>query len=148
MILGIIVILLTFLIMEGLTWLIHRYVMHGFMWFLHEDHHKRNKDSKYEKNDLFFFIFALPSILMIYYGYAAGEGSIIFYIGIGVAIYGIAYLFVHDIFIHQRIKLFRNTDNNYLLGMRRAHKMHHKHLEKDEGEAFGFLWVPLKYRKD
>lgn len=148
MILGIIIILVTFLFMEGLTWIIHRYVMHGFMWFLHEDHHKRKKGSQYEKNDLFFFIFALPSILMIYYGYTAGGQEILFYIGIGIAIYGIAYLFVHDIFIHERIKLFRNTNNKYLLGMRRAHKMHHKHLGKEDGEAFGFLWVPLKYRKD
>ena len=27
-----------FLTMEGVTWCTHKYVMHGFGWFLHEDH--------------------------------------------------------------------------------------------------------------
>ncbi|PIE48407.1 MAG: beta-carotene hydroxylase [Flavobacteriales bacterium] len=31
--------LVTFVLMEGVTWLTHRYVMHGFLWYLHEDHH-------------------------------------------------------------------------------------------------------------
>jgi len=55
---------------------------------------------------------------------------------------------VHDIFIHQRIKIFRNTKNPYLLALRRAHKMHHKHLGKEDGECFGMLWVPIKYFQD
>jgi beta-carotene 3-hydroxylase len=29
--------------------------------------------------------------------------------------------------------------------VRRAHKMHHKHLGKDHGECFGMLFVPFKY---
>jgi beta-carotene 3-hydroxylase len=32
-----------------------------------------------------------------------------------------------------------------LLAIRRAHKIHHKHLGKEEGECFGMLWVPMKY---
>ena len=31
--------------------------------------------------------------------------------------------------------------------VRRAHKMHHKHIGKDEGECFGMLFVPFKYFK-
>jgi beta-carotene 3-hydroxylase len=58
-----------------------------------------------------------------------------------------AYFFVHDIFIHQRIHLLRETHNPYLLSIRRAHKQHHKHTTKEEGECFGFLWVPVKYFK-
>lgn len=38
------VVLITFLVMEGVTWLTHRYVMHGFLWYLHEDHHKKGLD--------------------------------------------------------------------------------------------------------
>ena len=53
--------------------------------------------------------------------------------------------FVHDIFIHQRFKFLRNTNNNYFRAIRRAHKMHHKHLSKEHGECFGMLWVPFKY---
>jgi beta-carotene 3-hydroxylase len=27
-----------FLFMECVTWLTHKYLMHGFMWYFHEDH--------------------------------------------------------------------------------------------------------------
>ena len=29
-----------FITMEGITWCTHKYVMHGFGWFLHKDHHQ------------------------------------------------------------------------------------------------------------
>ena len=45
----------TFFIMEGITWLTHKYVMHGFLWYLHEDHHNPDK-SFFEKNDFFFLM--------------------------------------------------------------------------------------------
>ena len=67
--------------------------------------------------------------------------------GFGILAYGIAYFFVHDIFIHQRFKLFRNADHWYAKGVRRAHKIHHKHLGKGDGECFGMLMVPFKYFK-
>ena len=69
-------------------------------------------------------------------------------IGLGIFAYGLAYFMVHDIFIHQRFKLFRNADNKYFKAIRRAHKMHHKHLDKKDGECFGMLWVPFKYFRD
>lgn len=59
--------------------------------------------------------------------------------------YGAAYFIVHDVIIHQRVKLFRNLDSNYVKTLRRAHKMHHKHLGKEDGESFGFLIVNKKY---
>jgi len=67
------------------------------------------------------------------------------YIGIGIAVYGIAYFFVHEVVIHQRLKFFTRTKNRYLLALRRAHKMHHKHLDKYDGESFGMLYVAKKY---
>jgi beta-carotene 3-hydroxylase len=68
-------------------------------------------------------------------------------IGLGIMAYGAAYFIVHDIFIHQRFKLFRNANNWYAKGVRRAHKMHHKHIDKEDGECFGMLIVPFKYFK-
>lgn len=130
--------------MEAVAWLTHKYVMHGVLWSLHEDHHKKNPTSFFEKNDYFFLIFAIPGMLCL----AAGlytPYSYLLYIGLGITLYGIAYFFVHDIFIHQRFRILRNSDNVYLRGIRRAHKMHHKHLGKEDGECFGMLWVPVKY---
>jgi len=140
------VVLLTFISMETLAWLTHKYVMHGLCWFLHEDHHKKDHSGFFERNDFFFLIFAIPGIVCLAIGTLKGV-SLAFWIGVGITAYGIAYFFVHDIFIHQRFKFLRKTDNLYFKALRRAHKMHHKHLNKEDGECFGMLWVPLKYFK-
>ncbi len=141
---NLLIVIITFLMMEGLTWCIHKYIMHGFLWRLHKDHHDHSSEGAVEKNDYFFLIFALPTIILMYYGTINGF-NLWFYVAVGISLYGMAYFFVHDIIIHQRIKFLRNTKNPYLLAIRRAHKQHHKHLGKENGECFGFLWVPMKY---
>lgn len=138
--------IVTFVIMEGVTWLTHKYVMHGFLWYLHEDHHQPGYEGVFEKNDAFFIIFAIPSILLFYYGLEPVL-NYKFFIGLGILLYGLAYFFVHDILIHQRIKWFRNTKLNYFVALRKGHKVHHKHIGKEEGECFGMLMVPKKYFK-
>ncbi len=134
-----------FLTMEGITWLTHKYIMHGFLWYLHEDHHKKGPGF-FEKNDAFFLIFSIPSILCILIG-TFDDKFWLAAIGAGIAMYGFAYFLVHDVIIHQRIKLFTRSDNIYVRGIRWAHKMHHKHLEKQDGESFGMLLVAKKYRE-
>jgi len=143
---NLLIVLLVFVSMEGATWLIHKYIMHGFLWVLHRDHHDHSNEGSLERNDLFFVIFATPAIALLYAG-VRQDFSSLFFIGLGISLYGMAYFFVHDIFIHQRTKIFRNTRNRYLLAIRRAHKQHHKHVGKERGECFGFLWVPVKYFK-
>ena len=137
------VFLLTFLLMEGITWLTHRFVMHGFGWYFHEDHH-RPRPGFFEKNDAFFVIFAIPSFLCI----LTGTLKSIWWLqalGFGIMAYGFAYFLVHDVIIHQRFKWFTRSENTYIRAIRWAHKMHHKHLDKQEGESFGMLWVHKKY---
>jgi beta-carotene 3-hydroxylase len=138
------IVVITFFSMEGVAWLAHKYLMHGLLWSLHEDHHKKNPSSFFERNDYFFVIFAVPGIICLALGLYTSL-HLVFFIGLGITIYGFAYFMVHDIFIHQRFKVLRNTDNIYFRAIRRAHKMHHKHLGKEEGECFGMLWVPMKY---
>ena len=135
--------LATFFIMEGITWLTHKYVMHGFLWYLHEDHHNP-KHHVFEKNDAFFIIFAIPSWLCIMLG-SMNEAWWIVSIGAGIALYGFAYFLVHDIIIHQRFKIFTRSNNRYVKAIRWAHKMHHRHLNKEDGESFGMLFVAKKY---
>jgi len=139
----IIIAVITFGLMEPVTWLTHKYVMHGFLWYLHEDHHKPHKGF-FEKNDAFFLIFAIPSWLCIMLGSMA-QNYISVSIGAGIAMYGFAYFLVHEIIIHQRFKLLTKSNNKYIKAIRRAHKMHHKHLEKEDGESFGMLIVAKKY---
>ncbi len=144
---GAIITIITFFSMEAVAWLAHKFLMHGLLWNLHEDHHKKNPTSFFEKNDYFFVIFAVPGIICLALGLYTSLNALLF-IGLGITIYGFAYFMVHDIFIHQRFKIFRNADNFYFKAIRRAHKMHHKHLGKEDGECFGMLWVPMKYFVD
>lgn len=142
-ILYIAVLLATFLVMEGVTWLTHKYVMHGFLWYLHRDHHQP-EPGFFEKNDAFFVIFAIPSMLLIYFG-TFDQRWVMQAIGFGIMAYGIAYFLVHDVIIHQRIKWFTRSNNSYVRAIRWAHKMHHKHLDRFDGESFGMLFVARKY---
>ena len=86
--------LLTFVVMEGVTWLTHRYVMHGFLWYLHEDHHQPTGHF-FEKNDAFFLIFAIPSWLCIMLG-LMNQVYWVVSIGAGIAMYGLAYFEAKD----------------------------------------------------
>lgn len=136
-------ILITFFAMEFVAWFTHKYVMHGLLWILHKDHHQ-TEPGFFEKNDSFFLIFAIPSAILMMLGIMNGN-DIRLFIGIGIAAYGLAYFLVHDVFIHQRFRLFRRTNNTYMRAIRKAHKVHHKHLNKEHGECFGMLLVPIKY---
>lgn len=140
-----IVVIGVFIFMEGVAWFTHKYIMHGLLWPVHEDHHVPH-DHTLEKNDFFALIFAVPSVLLIYFGTTSGNGWLLS-VGLGILLYGCAYFFVHDIYVHRRIKLFQNLDSTYLKSIRIAHKMHHKHLDKNPGESYGFLWVGKKYRE-
>ena len=143
----IIVFLLTFLIMEFMAWFSHKFIMHGFLWSLHADHHKKDHDSWFERNDVFFIFYAVVSMFFFY----LWQNKILesgLAIGLGIFAYGLTYFFVHDIFIHQRFKLFRNANNKYARALRRAHKMHHKHVGKNQGECFGMLFFPFKHYKN
>jgi len=138
----------TFFGMEFVAWATHKYVMHGFLWSLHSDHHKKDHYGFLERNDAFFLIFAVPSMILFMVGATLGLHTPWLWIGLGILIYGLAYFFVHEVFIHQRIKWLRNTNNSYFLAIRRAHKVHHKHLGKEDGECFGMLLVPMKYYRE
>lgn len=133
----------TFIFMEGVAWFAHKYIMHGLLWSLHKDHHQK-KPHFFEKNDAFFLIFATPSILLFFFGAKAGFNWM-FYVGLGILIYGIAYFMIHDVVIHQRFKWFTRSQNRYINTIKRAHKMHHKHLDRHDGESFGMLFAARKY---
>lgn len=146
MIINIIIFVATFFFMEFMAWFMHKYVMHGIMWRFHKDHHQR-EPGFFEKNDVFFLIFAIPSWLCIMLGMVFQSYTAVT-IGAGIAAYGFTYFMVHDVFIHQRFKLFKRSEIPYLKAIRKAHKVHHKHLGKEDGECFGMLVVPQKFFKE
>ena len=139
------VVFVTFWVMEFMAWFTHKFVMHGLLWYLHKDHHQV-EPGFFEKNDSFFLIFAIPSAYCYVTGLMYHDFRL--YIGIGISLYGFAYFIIHEIIIHQRFKIWSRLDNRYVKAIRRAHKIHHKYLGKEDGENFGMLIVPLKYWKN
>lgn len=138
------IILLTFILTEFSAWANHKFIMHGFMWYFHADHHKKDHGSVFERNDVFFLIYAIPSWLCIMFGMMNGYAWYT-WVGFGIALYGAAYFLVHDVIIHQRFKFLSQSQNLYVLALRRAHKMHHKHIGKHDGESFGMLFIHPRY---
>jgi beta-carotene 3-hydroxylase len=142
MLTNILIVVSTFLVMEGVAWFTHKYILHGFLWFLHQSHHVKHKQA-FERNDLFFSFYGLLAMLFFIYG--SEQMDYRFWIATGITLYGLTYFLVHDVFIHRRIKLFNKTSNVYLKALDMAHKVHHKTSVKHGSESFGMLWVPLKY---
>ena len=142
---SLLIIAATSLFMEFVAWSVHKYIMHGFLWSLHQDHHVVDNDKFFQKNDYFFLIFAIPSIILIFMGYENLTSG--FFIGIGIALYGLAYFLIHEIIIHRRLPPPSKTKSKYIKAIRKAHKIHHKNRGKYHGVNFGMLIVPLKYFK-
>ncbi len=127
--------------MEGVAWASHKYVMHGFGWAWHRDHHEPHA-GVFEKNDRFALVGAAMSIAMFALGspMILGEGAWWpgTWIGLGILGYGIIYTLVHDGLVHQR--WFRYVPRRgYLKRLVQAHNLHHATVGKEGGVSFGFV---------
>ncbi len=141
-------VLLAYVGMEFMAWFTHKYLMHGLLWKWHEDHHKPHlKDGFFEKNDRFFLVFAVPSATCYMLGSLYADYRFLLFIGIGISLYGLTYFLIHDVYIHQRFKWFRQLEGPYSKAILRAHGAHHAIQTKEDCESFGLLIVSLKYFK-
>lgn len=134
----------TFFFMEGVAWFTHKYVMHGVMWNWHKSHHVHHNEPL-EKNDLFAIVFAGVSITTFVLGTYVEGLWFLFWIGLGVAFYGIFYFVFHDVIVHRRIKIKFIAKHPYMKRIMKAHYVHHKVHTREGAEAFGFLYAPKKY---
>lgn len=121
--------------MEGVSYLTHRFVMHGFGIGLHQSHHDTT-DGGFELNDLYPLMFSSVAIAAFSVGTFGSVRSLV-PVGIGITLYGVSYLFVHEIYIHRRLNLVRGR-YRLLEWMKASHRIHHLY----GGEPFGML-VPL-----
>lgn len=126
------------LVMEVLAALVHRYVMHGFGWGWHRSHHEPHT-GMFERNDLYAIIFAGIAVLLMGLGHV---WSPLFWISIGLCVYGALYVFVHDGVVHQRWPFRHVPRRGYLKRLYQAHKLHHAVEGQEGGVSFGFLYAP------
>jgi len=139
------IVLATIAAMEWVAWASHKYVMHGFGWVWHRDHHEPH-DGFFERNDLYALVGAGMSISMFALGSPLVMGGLIpgqpwepgTWIGLGILGYGIIYTLIHDGLVHQR--WFRWVPKKgYAKRLVQAHKLHHATLSKEGGVSFGFV---------
>jgi beta-carotene 3-hydroxylase len=86
MLTGIALFVATFARDGGVARLMHRYLMHGPLWVLHESHHRPRQSAWFELNDLFGILFAIPSIVLIYLG--THGHPLLLAVGLGMTAYG------------------------------------------------------------
>lgn len=135
---NLIVFLVVFFGMEGVAWALHRYVMHGFLWVLHESHH-RPRQSWFELNDLFGVFFTFVSIGLILSG--TFLYTPLLFAGLGMTAYGFVYFMIHDVLVHRRVELGYVPRNGYLRRVYQAHRLHHAVPSKDGAVSFGFVYA-------
>lgn len=142
----VLLIILAFLFMEFVAWSNHKYVMHGFLWSLHKDHHLTDIASKpvLQKNDFFFIIYATPAIILIISGLVLSNPYLLA-IGAGITLYGFTYFMIHDVIIHKRLPLFRNSSGRYIKAIINAHNAHHKPKNVTDFKNYGLLIFPKRY---
>lgn len=138
---GILLFLATVVAMEGFAYVMHRWVMHGFGWFLHESHH-RPRTGNWELNDLYAVIFAIPSITLIAGGVQFGWWPGAIWIGAGIAAYGAIYFGFHDVIVHRRLPTRYLPKSAYMKRIVQAHRLHHVVETKHGTVSYGFLVAP------
>ncbi len=140
-VLGLMLVAATVIAMEGVAYAAHRWVMHGPGWFLHASHHAP-RAGRWEANDLYAVLFAIPSIVLLLGGARLGWWPGYTWIGTGIAAYGALYLGVHDVIVHRRIPHRFVAPSRYLKRIVQAHRLHHAVGSKHKAVSFGFLWAP------
>lgn len=121
--------------MEIFAWAMHRYVMHGWGWAWHRDHHEPH-DHVLERNDLYAVVFGTIVVAMFTLGYFYSEP--LWWTALGITVYGAIYTVIHDGIVHQR--WFRWVPKRgYAKRLVQAHKLHHATVGKEGGVSFGFV---------
>lgn len=143
-----------FAAMEPVAYAAHRWVMHGPGRALHDSHHRPGLEGRHdleghdrldghdgleghdrlEANDFYPLMFAAATVSAMAAGARGGRAPVLLPAGAGVTAYGLAYAFVHDVYIHRR--LGRTPNLAALERLRRAHAWHHR----DGGEPYGMLF--------
>lgn len=124
--------------MEFVAWWAHKYVMHGWGWAWHRDHHEPH-DKRFEGNDLYAVVFSVLSIAL----FAIGRWvyTPVWYVALGILLYGLIYTFIHDGLVHQRYPWKWVPKRGYFKRVVQAHKVHHAVMTREGAVSFGFVWA-------
>jgi beta-carotene 3-hydroxylase len=139
MVVPVLILLLTVAAMELVATGVHKYVMHGFGWGWHRSHHRR-RAGWFERNDLYALVFAGLSVGL--FAAAGGPASGLWWVGAGMALYGLLYTLLHDGLVHGRLPIALTPRRGYLKRLVQAHRLHHAVASREGAVSFGFLYAP------
>ncbi len=142
----ILIVVATVIAMEFVAWAAHKYIMHGWGWGWHRDHHEPH-DNVLEKNDLFGIVGAVTAISLFTVGFYCSAA--LWWVAVGVTAYGVIYTFIHDGLVHQRYFKYV-PKRGYAKRLVQAHKLHHATVGKEGGVSFGFVFArnPAKLKAE
>jgi beta-carotene 3-hydroxylase len=127
--------------MELWAALLHGRVWHGVLWGVHRSHHRR-RAGHFESNDLLSALHAPIAIALILYGCLGEPGAlreVAFGAGLGMTLFGLAYVLVHDGLVHGRLPVGFLARVGYFARIRDAHLTHHT---RGGREPFGLFLGP------
>lgn len=137
------VVAVTVVLMEGFASTVHRWLMHGPGWRWHRSHHRRDTMSDHrgwQANDVYSMLAVATAVAV--FALSGGPRSLVWWMGVGMTVYGALYLLVHDGLTHRRFPLRCNVRRGYLARLVHAHRLHHAVRARDGAVSFGFLWAP------
>lgn len=140
------IVVATVIAMEFVAWASHKYIMHGWGWGWHRDHHEPH-DNLLEKNDLFAIVGTVAAIGLFTFGYYFSPA--LWWVAVGITAYGAIYSLIHDGLVHQRY--FRWVPKRgYAKRLVQAHKLHHATVGREGGVSFGFVFArdPAKLKAE
>lgn len=114
--------------MEPWAMLLHGVVWHGPLAFVHRSHHTKRAGT-FEWNDALSTLHAPPAIALILFGCRGPEGplrEVLFGVGLGMTLFGMAYVVVHDGFVHERLPITWLARFRYFRTLRACHRAHHR----------------------
>ncbi|KAF5731165.1 beta-carotene hydroxylase [Tripterygium wilfordii] len=119
----------------------HRALWHASLWHMHESHHKP-REGPFELNDVFAIINAVPAIALLSYGFfhKGLVPGLCFGAGLGITVFGMAYMFVHDGLVHKRFPVGPIANVPYFSRVAAAHQLHHS--DKFNGVPYGLFLGP------
>ena len=116
--------------------LIHKFLFHGPLWFIHSSHHRPKRGQILELNDLFAVAFSLLPIWLM-----MGSSSVEtprFAVGLGMTVHGAAYFILHDLMTHRRWWPL-NPVGESARKIVRHHRVHHQRVDRAGQGPWGLL---------
>lgn len=136
---GVLVALVAAALMEPWARFLHGRVWHYMLWSVHRSHHEPRR-GRFEKNDALSFLHAPIAAGLIVAG-CQGTGllrAVIVGAGVGMTLFGIGYVFVHDGLVHERLPARALLRLRFFRRVRGAHLVHHR----TGGVPFGLFLGP------